>query len=88
MEMTTIIAGVFLLIFALLIFLCFTFMQNQRSQYTASMYKEFKKEYQGRARVAMGFSQTNIFAKPVTLMLAVGDDQRVMDAFSFTFYDI
>lgn len=87
-EMTTIIAGVFLLIFALLIFLCFTYMQNQRSKYTASMYKEFKKEYQGRARVAMGFSQTNIFAKPVTLMLAVGDDQRVMDAWSVTDQDM
>ena len=78
----------FLLIFALLIFLCFTYMQNQRSKYTASMYKEFKKEYQGRARVAMGFSQTNIFAKPVTLLLAVGDDQRVMDAWSVTDQDM
>ena len=71
-EMTTIIAGVFLLIFALLIFLCFTFIAESAVPYTASMYKEFKKEYQGRARVAMGFSQTNIFAKPVTLIAGGG----------------
>lgn len=83
-EMAMMIAGVFLLVFALLIFLCYTYMQNQRSKYVSSMYGEFRKEYQDKARIAMGFYQTNLFAKPVTLMLAVGDDNRVLDAWSIT----
>lgn len=87
-DMTTVIIGILLLTFALIIFICYTYMQNQRSRYVSQMYRQFKEQYQDKARIAMGFSQTNIFAKPVTLMLAVGDDQRVMDAWSVTDRDM
>nr|WP_294573296.1 hypothetical protein [uncultured Anaerostipes sp.] len=83
-NMTSAIIGIVLLIFALLVYICYSYMQNQRSKYVSRMYKEFKEQYQDRAKIAMGFSQTNLFAKPVTVMLAVGEDHRVLDAWSVT----
>lgn len=82
--MTMIIIGIVFIILAVLLFICYSYMQNQRSKYISQMYKEFKEAYHGRAKVALGFSQVNLLSKPVTLMLAVDEDHRVIDAWSVT----
>ena len=64
-------------------------MQNQRSKYVSQMYKEFKEQYGANAKVAMGFSQTNVFSKAMTLMIAVNpEDHRVIDAWAVTDNDM
>ena len=61
-------------------------MQNQRSKYVSQMYKEFKEQYGANA---MGFSQTNVFSKAMTLMIAVNpEDHRVIDAWAVTDNDM
>ena len=68
-----------LIIFCILLFICYSYMQNQRSKYVTQMYKEFKEQYGSCAQTAMGFSQTNVFSKAITLMLAVNpEDHRCM----------
>lgn len=53
------------------------------------MYKEFKEQYGANAKVAMGFSQTNVFSKAMTLMIAVNpEDHRVIDAWAVTDNDM
>ena len=70
-----------LIIFCILLFICYSYMQNQRSKYVTQMYKEFKEQY--------GFSQTNVFSKAITLMLAVNpEDHRVIDAWAVTDKDM
>ena len=78
-----------LIIFCILLFICYSYMQNQRSKYVTQMYKEFKEQYGSCAQTAMGFSQTNVFSKAITLMLAVNpEDHRVIDAWAVTDKDI
>lgn len=86
--MTMIIIAVALIVFALLLFICYSYMQNQRSKYISRMYKEFKEAYQDRAKVALGFFQTSLLSKPVTLMLAVDQEHRVIDAWSVTDHEM
>ena len=82
--MFILIIGV-LIIFCILLFICYSYMQNQRSKYVSQMYKEFKEQYGANAKVAMGFSQTNVFSKAMTLMIAVNpEDHRVIDAWAVT----
>lgn len=78
-----------LIVFGILLFICYSYMQNQRSKYVAQMYKEFKEQYAKDCYVAMGFSQVNVFSKPVTLMVAVGkEDHRVIDAWAVSDKDM
>ena len=86
--MFILIIGV-LIIFCILLFICYSYMQNQRSKYVSQMYKEFKEQYGANAKVAMGFSQTNVFSKAMTLMIAVNpEDHRVIDAWAVTDNDM
>lgn len=82
--MFILIIGV-LIVFCILLFICYSYMQNQRSKYVTQMYKEFKEQYGSDTQIAMGFSQTNIFSKAMTLMVAVNpEDHRVVDAWAVT----
>ena len=74
--MFILIIGV-LIIFCILLFICYSYMQNQRSKYVSQMYKEFKEQYGANAKVAMG------------LMIAVNpEDHRVIDAWAVTDNDM
>ena len=65
------------IVFCIIVFICYSYKQNQRSKYTSEVYKVFKEQY--------GRGQTNAFTEPVTLMLAVSkDDHRVVDAWEVT----
>ena len=78
-----------LIVFCILLFICYSYMQNQRSKYVTQMYKEFKKQYGQCAKVSMGFSQRNAFTKAITLLLAVNEeDDRVIDAWEITDKDM
>lgn len=78
-----------LIVFCVLLFICYSYMQNQRSKYATQMYKEFKEQYGNDAQIAMGFSQTNVFSKAMTLMIAVNpEDHRVIDAWAVTDKDM
>lgn len=86
--MFILIIGV-LIVFFILLFICYSYMQNQHSKYVTQLYKEFKEQYGSSAQTAMGFSQTNIFSKAITLMLAVDpEDHRVIDAWAVTDKDM
>lgn len=78
------VIGIGLLVLALLGFIGYSYMQNQRSKYVSNMYREFKEQYRDTAKTALGYAQTNFFSKPIVLMLAVGRDYRVVDAWSVT----
>lgn len=78
-----------LIVFCILLFICYSYMQNQRSKYVTQLYKEFKEQYGSSAQIAMGFSQTNVFSKAMTVMLAVNkEDHRVIDAWAVTDKDM
>lgn len=86
--MFILIIGV-LIVFCILLFICYSYMQNQRSRYVTQLYKEFKEQYGSSAQIAMGFSQTNVFSKAMTVMLAVNkEDHRVIDAWAVTDKDM
>lgn len=82
--MMILVIGIGLLVLALLGFIGYSYMQNQRSKYVSNMYREFKEQYRDTAKTALGYAQTNFFSKPIVLMLAVGEDYRVVDAWSVT----
>lgn len=82
--MMILVIGIGLLVLALLGFIGYSYMQNQRSKYVSNMYREFKEQYRDTAKTALGYAQTNFFSKPIVLMLAVGRDYRVVDAWSVT----
>ncbi len=75
--MMILVIGIGLLVLALLGFIGYSYMQNQRSKYVSNMYREFKEQYRDTAKTALGYAQTNFFSKPIVLMLAVGRDYRV-----------
>ena len=68
------------IVFCIIVFICYSYKQNQRSKYTSEVYKVFKGQYGRESVISMGYAQTNAFTEPVTLMLAVSkDDHRVVD---------
>ena len=65
------------IVFCIIVFICYSYKQNQRSKYTSEVYKVFKGQYGRESVISMGYAQTNAFTEPVTLMLAVSkDDQK------------
>ena len=73
------------IVFCIIVFICYSYKQNQRSKYTSEVYKVFKGQYGRESVISMGYAQTNAFTEPVTLMLAVSkDDHRVVDAWEVT----
>lgn len=73
------------IVFCIIVFICYSYKQNQRSKYTSEVYKVFKEQYGRESVISMGYAQTNAFTEPVTLMLAVSkDDHRVVDAWEVT----
>lgn len=73
------------IVFCIIVFICYSYKQNQRSKYTSEVYKVFKEQYGRESVISMGYAQTNAFTDPVTLMLAVSkDDHRVVDAWEVT----
>ena len=73
------------IVFCIIVFICYSYKQNQRSKYTSEVYKVFKGQYGRGSVISMGYAQTNAFTDPVTLMLAVSkDDHRVVDAWEVT----
>ena len=68
------------IVFCIIVFICYSYKQNQRSKYTSEVYKVFKGQYGRESVISMGYAQTNAFAEPVTLMLAVSkrsEERRV-----------
>ena len=73
------------IVFCIIVFICYSYKQNQRSKYTSEVYKVFKGQYERESVISMGYAQTNAFTEPVTLMLAVSkDDHRVVDVWEVT----
>lgn len=52
-----------LIIFCILLFICYSYMQNQRSKYVTQMYKEFKEQYGSCAQTAWDFHRQMYFQK-------------------------
>lgn len=69
------------IVFCIILFVGYSYKQNQRSKYTSKAYKVFKEQYGKEAVISMGYAQTNAFTAPVTLMLAVDQkNHRVIEA--------
>ena len=64
------------IVFCIIVFICYSYKQNQRSKYTSEVYKVFKGQYGRGSVISMGYAQTNAFTDPVTLMLAVSKDDH------------
>ena len=81
MEITMFILGVGIIIgFGIILFIGYSYKNNQRSKYILEVYKVFKEQYGKDFLTTMGYGQTNTFTSPVTLMVAVNkEDQRVID---------
>lgn len=86
--MSTWIVSILLLLFAIVAFFAYSYMKNQRSRYIISLYKKFQKEYGDCARISMGFFQRNPLSKSIIVMLAVGKDNRIVDAWIVTDKDM
>ena len=86
--MSTWIVSILLLLFAIVAFFTYSYMKNQRSRYIISLYKKFQKEYGDCARISMGFFQRNPLSKSIIVMLAVGKDNRIVDAWIVTDKDM
>ncbi len=79
-RMFILTAGI-VIVFCVILFIGYSYKQNQRSKYTSKAYKVFKEQYGKESIISMGYAQTNTFTAPVTLMLAVSKkDHRVVDA--------
>lgn len=69
------------IVFCVILFVGYSYKQNQRSKYTSRAYKVFKEQYGKESEISMGYAQTNAFTTPVTLLLSVSkEDHRVIDA--------
>lgn len=79
-EMYILAAGIGI-VFCIILFVGYSYKQNQHSKYTSKAYKVFKEQYGEGTVISMGYAQTNAFTAPVTLMLAVNQkDHRVIEA--------
>lgn len=66
--------------FCIILFIGYSYKNNQRSKYISQAYKVFKEQYGKEFLISMGYAQTNTFTAPVTLMVAVNkEDHRVID---------
>ncbi len=86
--MSTWIVWILLLLLAIVAFFAYSYLKNQRSRYVISLYKKFQKEYGACARISMGFFQRNPLSKSIIVMLAVGKDNRIVDAWIVTDKDM
>ena len=47
------------IVFCIIVFICYSYKQNQRSKYTSEVYKVFKGQYGRESVISMGYAQTN-----------------------------
>lgn len=78
-----------IVVFGIILFIVYSYKNNQRSKYISQVYKVFKEQYGKDFLISMGYAQTNTFAIPVTLMVAVGkEDHRVVDVWEVMEHDM
>lgn len=74
------LAGISVIIVGILVFIGFSYIENRNRKMTLEMYKEFQAMYKNVVRTSMGIYRDNAFTKEVIVMIAVNDEDRIMDA--------
>lgn len=74
------LAGICLVFIGILVFIGFSYMENRNRNMTLEMYKEFQAMYKDIVKTSMGICRDSVFTKEVILMIAVNDENRIMDA--------
>ena len=44
------------IVFCIIVFICYSYKQNQRSKYTSEVYKVFKGQYERESVISMGYA--------------------------------